>query len=154
MIEACRQYQMAVAEIEEQDSMKEDDCVQMEISGFNSEVYVGFEVKNLFIDSNGDLMKFNEIDVIKSLLKMKNINCEVFSKTHALVSRNVKNTWYSEHNTQAIKDEILKHAIHARETVLNFRKNPITAKNICKCRVGFIDGSKKCYDRSMPGVVN
>ena len=124
--------------------------MQLETKDFNSELYVGFEVHNLFVDDNGNVMRHNEIEVIKSLLKVREINCELFSKSKALVSRNIKNTLPLIIDTNWVKDEILEDCIHARETVLGFRE---PRKPKCDCKVNVIDGSKMHCDTSMR-VVN
>ena len=124
--------------------------MQLETKDFNSELYVGFEVHNLFVDDNGNAMKFDETDAVKSLLKIENINCELFSKTKVLVSRTFKNTLELKIDTNMVKVEIVDDCIHARETVLGFRE---PRKPKCDCKVNVIDGSKMHCDTSMR-VVN
>ena len=124
--------------------------MQLETKDFNSELYVGFEVHNLFVDDNGNAMKFDEIDAVKSLLKIENINCELFSKSKVLVSRNISNDIPLTIDTTIVKAEILEDCIYARETVLGFRE---PRKPKCDCKVNVIDGSKMHCDTSMR-VVN
>ena len=142
-LEMSRQHLMAYKEICEQDSLKEDDCVQTDFKDFRSAVEIRFVFENFLSD-----VSIDEQAAIVELLRLKSISCGYidYAEGDAEICK-VINRVQSTIKPVYIAEKMYELCKEAKDTVLRFGK-PVN------CKVNMIDGTRMHRDSSMPKVAN